>query len=354
MSLGAPDARLSNYRLDRLLGSGGMGSVYLARDLALDRDVAIKFISPEKATDASARHRLVREARAAAALEHPNICAVHEVIVEADGRAAIVMQYVEGETLAETLRRGPLDVRFAISVATDVANALLAAHRRNIIHRDIKPQNIIITPEKQAKILDFGVARQHEVAAHGADTTTLLTTPGIIVGTPAYMSPEQAQQLEIDGRSDLFSLGAVLFECLTGKRAFTGRTSIDVLGAVLHQEPPPVSSLRPELGSQLDELVARLLAKHPDDRFKSADELLGALRLLSPATGRLTKRDSPVESQTAPGKTRRAAAIWLRPWHWRSCLRQEPQHGLPGRQITCSRARYSFQTSRTTRATRFW
>ena len=281
MSLGAPDARLSNYRLDRLLGSGGMGKVYLARDLALDRDVAIKFISPDKAADPSARHRLVREARAAAALEHPNICAVHEVIVEPDGRAAIVMQYVEGEMLAETLRRGPLDVRFAISVATDVANALLAAHRRNIIHRDIKPQNIIITPEKQAKILDFGVARQHEVAAPEADTTTLLTTPGIIVGTPAYMSPEQAQQLEIDGRSDLFSLGAVLFECLTGKRAFTGRTSIDVLGAVLHQEPPPVSSLRPELGSQLDELVARLLAKHPDDRFKSADELLGALRLLS-------------------------------------------------------------------------
>ena len=265
-----------------------MGSVYLARDLSLDRDVAIKFISPEKAADASARHRLIREARAAAALEHPNICAVHEVIVEPDGRAAIVMQYVEGETLAETLRRGPLDVRFAISVATDVANALFAAHHRNIIHRDIKPQNIIITPEKQAKILDFGVARQHDIAAHGADTTTLLTTPGIIVGTPAYMSPEQAQQLEIDGRSDLFSLGAVLFECLTGKRPFTGRTSIDVLGAVLHQEPPPVSSLRPELGSQLDELVARLLAKHPNDRFRSADELLGALRLVAPGTARIT------------------------------------------------------------------
>jgi len=304
MSPAAPDARLSNYRLDRLLGTGGMGSVYLARDLALDRDVAIKFISPEKAADATARHRLVREARAAAALDHPNICAVHEVIVEPDGRAAIVMQYIEGETLADTLRRGPLDVRLAISVATDVASALLAAHRRGIIHRDIKPQNIILTPEKQAKLLDFGVAHQHEVAAQGTDTTTVLTTPGIIIGTPAYMSPEQAQQLAIDGRSDLFSLGAVLFECLTGKRPFTGRSSIDVLGAVLHQQPPDVSTLRPELTPQHDEVVRRLLAKHPDDRFKAADELLGALRVLAPDTGRLTRLDPTVESESSSGSVR--------------------------------------------------
>lgn len=286
MSLGAPDARLSNYRLERLLGSGGMGSVYLARDLALDRDVAIKFIAPDKAADASARHRLVREARAAAALDHPNICGVHEVIVEPDGRAAIVMQYVEGETLADTLRRGPLEVRFALSVASDLAKALVAAHKRGIIHRDIKPQNVIITPEKQAKLLDFGVARQHEIATttHGADTTTVVTTPGVIVGTPAYMSPEQAQQLPIDGRSDLFSLGAVLYECLTGKRPFTGRSPLDVLGAVLHQQPPNVSSLRPELSEQHDEVCRRLLAKHPDDRFRSAEELLGALRVATSDT----------------------------------------------------------------------
>ena len=299
MSPGAPDARLSNYRLDRLLGSGGMGSVYLARDLALDRDVAIKFIATDKAGDASARQRLIREARAAAALEHPNICGVHEVIVEPDGRAAIVMQYVEGETLADTLRRGPLDVRFAMSIATDIANALMAAHRRGIIHRDIKPQNIIITPEKQAKLLDFGLARQHEVSADDADTTALLTTPGFIVGTPAYMSPEQAQQLPIDGRSDLFSLGAALFECLTGKRPFTGHSSIDVLGAVLHHQPPAVSSLRPELTGQHDELIGRLLAKHPDDRFKSADELLGALRLLA-GTSRMDRgalREPPARKQ---------------------------------------------------------
>jgi tetratricopeptide (TPR) repeat protein/predicted Ser/Thr protein kinase len=273
-----------------------MGSVYLARDLALERDVAIKFISAEKAADASAQQRLIREAKAAAALDHPNICAVHEVIVEPDGRAAIVMQYCEGETLAETLRRGPLDVRLAISIVTDVARALAVAHKRGIIHRDIKPQNIIITPDKQAKLLDFGVARHHQIMTDSqeAETTADVTAPGIIIGTPAYMSPEQAQQLPLDGRSDLFSLGAVLYECLTGKRPFTGRSSLDVLGSVVHQQPADPSTVCQGLTEQHDEVVCRLLAKHPDDRFKSADELLGALRVLSPDTSRTTRRDSIV------------------------------------------------------------
>ncbi|MBA3640986.1 MAG: protein kinase, partial [Acidobacteria bacterium] len=144
----APDARLANYRLERLLGAGGMGSVYLAHDLVLQRPVAIKFIAPDRAADASARRRLIREARAAAALDHPNICGVHDVIVDPDGRACIVMQYVEGETLAQTLRQGPLDVRLALTLAADVAAALAAAHARGIVHRDIKPQNIIVTPER--------------------------------------------------------------------------------------------------------------------------------------------------------------------------------------------------------------
>src|SRR5688572_19029470 len=260
MPPGAPDARLSNYRLDRLLGSGGMGSVYLAHDLALDRDVAIKFLSDEKIGDASARHRLLREAKAAAALDHPNICAVHEVIVEADGRTAIVMQYVEGETLAALLQRGPLEPRHAVAIAIDLTEALIAAHKRGIIHRDIKPQNIIVTPSRHAKLLDFGVARYQAAldAVRPTETTTMLTTPGVIIGTPAYMSPEQAHQQELDGRSDLFSLGAVLFECLTGRRAFNGRSAIDILGAVLHEEPPPVSSLRPGLSADHDTLVRQL------------------------------------------------------------------------------------------------
>ena len=329
MTPGAPDARLSNYRLDRLLGSGGMGAVYLAHDLVLDRDVAIKFLSDEKIGDDSARHRLLREARAAAALDHPNICAVHEVIVEPDGRTAIVMQYVEGETLAALLQRGPVDPRHAIAIAVDVASALAAAHKRGIIHRDIKPQNIIITPDRRAKLLDFGIARHLEISTtNAAQTTTLLTTPGVIVGTPSYMAPEQAQQQSLDGRSDLFSLGAVLYEALTGKRPFTGRSAIDVLGAVLHQQPPDVSTVRPELTPQYDELVRRLLAKHPDDRFRSADELLGALRLLAPDTSRTTGASSemPARAPARPRYRRRyviagiaaaamiaiaAAAMWL-------------------------------------------
>lgn len=282
------DARLSNYRVERLLGAGGMGSVYLARDLTLDRLVAIKFIAPERAGNAVARRRLIREARAAAALEHPHICGVYEVIDATDGRACIVMQYIEGETLAQKLRGGPMDVRLAMSICADLASALVAAHKRGIVHRDLKPQNVMVTADNRARLLDFGLARQSDAVMLSGEATTAteLTGQDVIVGTPAYMSPEQARQLPLDGRSDLFALGAVLFECLTGRRAFEGNSGIEQMSHVLHHEPPPVSSLRPELTVQHDELVRRLLAKHADDRFRSADEALGALRVLLPDSGR--------------------------------------------------------------------
>lgn len=282
----SPDARLSNYRLERLLGAGGMGSVYLAHDLALDRRVAIKFISPERAGDENARRRLIREARAAAALEHPNICGVHEVIVEPDGRACIVMQYVDGETLAERLRSGPLDVRLALSVTTEIASALAAAHKRGIVHRDIKPGNIILTAEHKAKLLDFGLALQTTPLPGSEDDSTItgLTAMGAVAGTPSYMSPEQIEGKSLDGRSDLFALGSVLYECLTGQRAFDGRSRFETAQQILYHHPPAPSTVRKELTEQHDELCGRLLAKHPDDRFRSADELLGALRVLAPST----------------------------------------------------------------------
>jgi serine/threonine protein kinase len=290
MSPDAPDARLSNYRLDRLLGSGGMGEVYLARDLTLNRDVAIKFISPDKAGDDVARRRLIQEARAAAALDHPNICAVYEVIDSPDGRACIVMQYLEGETVADILKRGPMDVRLALSIAADVADALATAHKAGVIHRDLKPQNIIVTPARRAKLLDFGIARMPwDVASTGAEETRTALT-GAFAGTPNCMSPEQAQRKPLDGRSDLFSLGTVLYECLTGRRAFDGRTLAEVCGQVLHVHPPAASSLRPELTDRHDELCRRLLAKHPDDRFQSAEELVGALRVLLPDTAHESPR----------------------------------------------------------------
>ncbi|MBA3637674.1 MAG: protein kinase [Acidobacteria bacterium] len=319
----APGARLSNYRLDRLIGSGGMGSVYLAQDLALDRPVAIKFIAPDKAADDASRRRLLREARAAAALDHPNICGVHEVIAEPDGRACIVMQYIEGQTLADKLRSGPLDVRLALSVATDLAAALEAAHAHNIIHRDIKPQNIILTSSNQAKLLDFGLAVHSLAGDHaGTDsTTTNLTTPGAVVGTLPYMSPEQVAQRPLDARSDLFSLGTVLHECLTGQRPFTGPSSAEVASSILRHDPPPVSSIRRELNEHHDELCRRLLAKHPDDRFRSAEELLGALRISSGSgsisgVGTLPRRGFSLAAMLAAGAAVLAVMAAIGVWKW--------------------------------------
>ena len=285
MEPASTDTRLSNYRIERPLGAGGMGTVYLARDLALDRPVALKFITPDRAGDPTARRRLLREARAAAALEHPNICGIHEVIDVPDGRACIVMQYVEGEPLSSVLRRGPLEARAALSVTAELASALSLAHRHGIVHRDLKPQNVILTPDRHAKLLDFGLAIQTETAGAPDETTvTSLTGPGLLAGTPAYMSPEQIQGLPVDGRSDLFSLGCVLYECLTGRRPFSGPTSYDLGHQILHVDPPDPSSLQPGLQPAHDELCRRLLAKDREDRFQSADELLGALRLSTSGT----------------------------------------------------------------------
>jgi eukaryotic-like serine/threonine-protein kinase len=328
------DARLSRYRIDRLLGAGGMGSVYLARDLSLNRPVAIKFISDEKAADPAARRRLLREARAAAALDHPNICSVYEVLD--DDRPCIVMQYVEGETLASTLRGGRLDVRLALSITADIAAALSVAHAHNVIHRDLKPQNIIITADHRAKLLDFGVARYTDPAEPSDDVTTAsrLTETGDTPGTPPYMSPEQVHGRVLDARSDLFALGAVLFECLTGQRAFKGRNGLEVAAQILSYDPPPVSTLRPELGKQHDELCKKLLAKNPRDRYSSADEVLGVLQLLSTGTSRqaLTgelprKRGWPRAVLAAAGVAIVAAAIGYFAVKWRSAptMPRDPQ-----------------------------
>jgi tetratricopeptide (TPR) repeat protein len=275
----------SKYRLLRPLGEGGMGSVYLARDTALNRDVALKFVAAEMLSDVSARKRLVREAQAAAALDHPAICAVYDIEFHPDGEACIVMQFVEGETLAARLGRGSLSVREALTFVAELADALAAAHKRGIIHRDIKPQNVMVTPSGRPKLLDFGIATLADAAAAGsADAETAPATGPIVAGTPPYMSPEQLAQQPLDGRSDLFSLGCVLYECLTGRRAFQGRNAVEISGRVLHVDPPAPSAIRPELTPEHDALCRRLMAKDPADRFQSAEELLGALRMLIPDT----------------------------------------------------------------------
>src|SRR4051812_37531854 len=275
---------LGRYRLGRLIGSGGMGEVYLARDATLRRDVAVKFVTTAGPASDVLTRRLLQEARAVAALDHPGICPVHDVGTDTAGRPYMVMQYVPGETLAARLTRGPLPVDDALRTCAQIADALAAAHRRGIIHRDLKPQNVMLTPTGQPKLLDFGIAKVlPTVESTSTDTTTTnLTQVNSVLGTPAYMSPEQVQQQPLDGRSDLFSLGCIVFECLTGRRAFEGKHTIDVLGQVLHVQPKTPSTLRPGLNERHDELCRRLLAKDPAARFQSAEEVVGALRVLQP------------------------------------------------------------------------
>ena len=304
---GRPDVSIgqmapAGYRLIQLLGRGGMGEVYLADDLTLGRKVAIKFLLADKTDDPAARRRLVREAQAAAALDHPHICTVYDTGETADGRVYVVMQYVEGETLASVLERGPLPVRDALALCAQIADALGDAHRRGIIHRDLKPANVMITPSGRPKLLDLGIAKVAS-ATSVADTTTWtnVTAPGSVVGTPGYMSPEQVQQRPLDGRCDLFCLGVLLFECLTGHRAFDGSTTFETIANVLHVHPPAPSSIRSELTERHDELCRRLMAKDPNDRFQSADEVVGAIRLLAPDTSR-TPAGRITAPSSSPGK----------------------------------------------------
>lgn len=267
--------RIGPYTIEAQLGSGGMGEVYLADDAKLDRKVAIKFLPVYLQADRISRKRLIREARAAAKLDHPNICSIYE-IGEAEDRSFIVMQYVEGESLAAMLQRKA----FALSTATDivcqVADALAEAHAQGIIHRDIKPQNVMITPRGQVKVLDFGLAKRFDVEAEaqpGLKTETLLSAPGVIVGTAPYMSPEQAKGLSVDARSDLFSLGALLYECVTFQPPFVGESGMEIRAQVIHLHPVAPSQLNPAVSPMLEAIILKAIAKDPKVRYQSAKAL---------------------------------------------------------------------------------
>ena len=297
---------LGPYRIERLLGAGGMGEVYLAEDTKLDRRVAIKFLPPDLEADELAKRRLIREARAAAKLEHPNICATHEVTEEA-GRSFIVMQYVEGETLGSRIQRKPLELRESLEVIVQVADALAEAHSRGIIHRDIKPQNIMITPRGQVKVLDFGLAKlilASGLTPNEGQTPSVLSAPGVVVGTAPYMSPEQARGVgSVDARSDLFSIGVVLYECIAGRPPFSGATAIETCSQVIHVDPPPPSKFNPHVTPSLDALTLKALAKQPDARHQSARELLEEL-LGARATLRVEDHVStkPIEVKVATSR----------------------------------------------------
>ena len=297
------------YQLHELLGRGGMGEVFRAHDMALNRDVAIKFVATTKLADPEARGRLLREAKAAAGLDHPGICPVYEAGETPDGRAFIVMQFVDGRPLSELVANGPLPVREALGYAVQIAEALSAAHHNGIVHRDLKPSNVMVEASGRVRLLDFGIAKviASAPAAANLSTTSVHTTGNALVGTPGYMSPEQIQQRPLDGRADLFALGVLLYECLTGKRPFDAPTPVETVAKVLHVQLPPASSLREGLSDRHDALCERLLAKEPADRFQSADEVVGAIRLLlQETTGHF-----PGTVDVAAGQSRGSTVRWL-------------------------------------------
>ena len=272
---------VSHYRIVGKLGHGGMGVVYLAEDTHLERRVAIKF-STAAPENAAYRARFLREARAASALNHPHIARIYDYGETADGQPFLVMELVAGEDLAHLLARSGVSVLQAVRIAEETAEALAEAHRSGIIHRDIKPSNILINERGQVKVLDFGLAKAyHESTQTTEDSETLATSAtaeGVVLGTPAYMSPEQAREAPLAPRSDLFALGAVLYECLTTRRAFAGANSVEILAAVLHVEPPAPSHVNARVPAALDAVVAKALAKDPEARYQSAPEMLADLR----------------------------------------------------------------------------
>jgi serine/threonine protein kinase len=270
--------RLGAYEIVGPLGAGGMGEVYRARDERLGRDVAVKVLPPAFANDPDALARFEREMKTLAGLPHPHIVAIYDV--GRDGASAYaVTELVEGETLAEVVARGPVATRKAIEYGTQIARALAAAHDRDIVHRDLKPANVIITSDGHVKVLDFGLART--VTAPADSATTLNTSPGLVMGTVGYMAPEQARGLAVDHRADIFAFGCVMYELLSGRRAFERASAADTLSAILKEDPAPLSGADLAVPPALDRVIQRCLEKDPAERFQSARDLAFALDALS-------------------------------------------------------------------------
>ena len=297
---------ISHYRIVARIGAGGMGVVYRAQDLTLDRPVALKFLPPHLSADPEARRRFVHEAKAAAALDHSGICTVHEV-GEADGQPFIAMALLEGETLRERIARGPLPIAETLAIATQVAEALQEAHGKGIVHRDVKPANVMITPKGQAKVMDFGLAQLGDASR--------VTQSGTTLGTFAYMSPEQARGEAVDRRADIWSLGVMLYEMVSGRRPFPGEREAALLYGIQHGEAEPLTGVRTGVPLELERVVDKSLAKSPDLRYQHADELAADLRRIA--------------LETTEGRTRTAFSDFAAARPVRSGRRRALRWGLP-------------------------
>jgi serine/threonine protein kinase len=299
----AAGTRLGPYEIQALIGAGGMGEVYRARDTRLNRTVAIKVIPRALSSDPFRKQRFEREARAISALQHPNICTLYDV-GQQGGTYFLVMEYLEGETVAKRLQKGRLPLEQTLRYGAEIADALDAAHRKGIVHRDLKPANIFLTGHGEAKVLDFGLAKLDEpepevnTSVETATSEKLVTTPGVAMGTAPYMSPEQARGEDLDGRTDIFSFGAVLYEMATGKMAFPGKTTAMIHKAILDETPPPPSHVVASIPEGLDHIVAKTLEKDCDLRYQSSADLRADLNRLKRDTtsGKVITTDLKPES----------------------------------------------------------